>query len=106
MKSVCIPNGWEHTFSSCWKEKKMMLKRSVSWSVHKITYRSQIQENLKCNAKWFLFFIHGLPYIPKESELGFGVLRPPPTPLLLSAALRPVPLGPLLFAGSCFQPCT
>lgn len=58
----------------------MMLKRSVSWSVHKITYRSQIQENLKCNAKWFLFFIHGLPYIPKESELGFGVLRPPPPP--------------------------
>ena len=76
MKSVCVPNSWEH-LAAVGKEKDM-LKRSVPWPVLKISYWSQIWENSKCNVSGSYFSPVASLVLPEESELGFNVLSPHP----------------------------
>lgn len=67
MKSVCVPNSWEH-LAAVGREKDM-LKRSVPWPVLKISYWSQIWENSKCNVSGSYFSSVASLVLPEESEL-------------------------------------
>lgn len=80
MKSVCVPNSWEH-LAAVGREKDM-LKRSVPWPVLKISYWSQIWENSKCNISGSYFSsVAPLVYL---KNLSLALMFSPLTPSALS----------------------